>query len=501
MLCTVWGQWDLPHMNKRNLFCIAIVSAALMWVTCASAQPSTAPAVTTAPAAPHPFVPHGTAAERLQSAFGLFAFTVLAFIIGKIRGSKKIPWRVVIWGTILDFVFGAMVIFSPDFLEMVQDAFQKLLDFSNEGAALVFGNLASNSLTVTADPLGGTVKGYAQIGFVFAVGALPTIIFIAMLTAVLYHMGILTRVVHGLAWVMQKTMGTSGAETLSTAANIFVGQTEAPLIVKPFLEAATNSEMMAIMVGGFANIASGVLVVYANLLKDFVPNAGGHLALACFISAPATLVVSKLMMPELGTPITAGGVDFSVERLDANLIDAASRGTTEGMALCINVAAMLISFTALVALLNAVFGHVLIWMHISHTVMINGHAVHTQWKLEEVLGYVMAPIMWLCGMDWASAIHGGSLLGIKTVLNEFLAYLEMSAKLQADPNYLTPRAALLTTYALCGFANFASVGIQIGGISTMAPTRRSDLSRLGLIAMVGGAIASCMGACVVGVLW
>ena len=293
-----------------------------------------------------------------------------------------------------------MVIFSPDFLEMVQDAFQKLLDLSNEGAALVFGNLASNSLTVTADPLGGTIKGYAQIGFVFAVGALPTIIFIAMLTAVLYHMGILTRVVHGLAWVMQKTMGTSGAETLSTAANIFVGQTEAPLIVKPFLEAATNSEMMAIMVGGFANIASGVLVVYANLLKDFVPNAGGHLALACFISAPATLVVSKLMMPELGTPITAGGVDFSVERLDANLIDAASRHhRRHGPVHQRRRHAHLLHRA--VALLNAVFGHVLIWMHISHTVMINGHAVQTQWKLEEVLGYVMAPIMWLCGMDWA----------------------------------------------------------------------------------------------------
>jgi CNT family concentrative nucleoside transporter len=243
------------------------------------------------------------------------------------------------------------------------------------------------------------------------------------------------------------------------------------------------------MVGGFANIASGVLVVYSDLLKDFVPNAGGHLALACFISAPATLVVSKLMMPETAEPVTAGGVNFTVERLDANLIDAATRGTTEGMALCINVAAMLIAFTALVALLNAIVGAVGGWFG------------HPDLTMQMILGRALAPVMWLCGIDWASANHAGSLLGVKTVLNEFIAYFQMSNSLHTDPKYMSPRAALLCTYALCGFANFASVGIQIGGISTMAPTRRSDLSRLGLLAMVGGAIASCMGACVVGVLW
>jgi CNT family concentrative nucleoside transporter len=355
---------------------------------------------------------------------------------------------------------------------------------------MVFGNLIGTPFKVTQNLEGtGPVSGYAQIGFVFAFSVLPTIIFIAMLTAVFYHVGILTWVVHALAWVMRKTMGTSGAETLSTAANIFVGQTEAPLIVKPFLAAATGSELMAVMVGGFANIASGVLVVYSDLLKDFVPNAGGHLALACFISAPATLVVSKLLMPETDVPVTQGGVKFTVERLDANLIDAATRGTTEGMALCINVAAMLISFTALVALVNAIFGYV------------GGKFGMPDLTMQKILGQVLAPAAWLCGMDWQSCTHAGSLLGIKTVLNEFLAYFDMSANLRADPHYLSPRAALLSTYALCGFANFASVGIQIGGISTMAPTRRSDLSRLGLLAMVGGAIASCMGACIVGVLW
>ena len=288
-------------------------------------------------------------------------------------------------------------------LVVVQEAIQKLLDFSNEGAKLVFGNLIANPVNVTGDSLGtGPITGYAQIGFVFAFSVLPTIIFIAMLTAILYHMGILTRVVHGLAWVMQKTMGTSGAETLSTAANIFVGQTEAPLIIKPFLAAATNSEMMAIMVGGFANIASGVLVVYSQLLQDFVPNAGGHLALACFISAPATLVVSKLVMPETDTPVTAGGVEFTVEKLDANLIDAATRGTTEGMALCINVAAMLIAFTALIALLNAVYGSITGHMGFGPVATVNGHMIHSGVTLQQSLGYLLAPVAWLCGMDWAS---------------------------------------------------------------------------------------------------
>ena len=223
--------------------------------------------------------------------------------------------------------------------------------------------------------------------------------------------------------------------------------------------------------------------------------------LACFISAPATLVVSKLVMPETQTPVTAGGVDFTVEKIDANLIDAATRGTTEGMALCINVAAMLIAFTALVALFNAVFGGITGWMGFGPVLNVNGHMTHSGVTLQQTLGYLMAPVMWLCGVDWASCTHAGSLLGIKTVLNEFLAYFEMSNQLHGNPNYLSPRAALLSTYALCGFANFASVGIQIGGISTMAPTRRHDLSKLGLLAMVGGAIASCMGACVVGVLW
>ncbi len=442
-----------------------------------------------------PIVPHGTLLERSQSLLGLVSFTFLAFLIGRVRGARIIPWRVVIWGTVLELIFGGIVLSAPQVLEAVQLAIQKLLDFTMAGVGMIFGSLAghvnANGERVYDIPvldLHGHPAGVAQIGLIFAVVVLPTIIFIAMLTAMLYHMGIMTIIVHGLAWIMRKSMGTSGAETLSTAANIFVGQTEAPLLVKPFLATATNSELMAVMVGGFANIASGVLVAYTDMLKAYVQNVGGHLALACFISAPATLVVSKLMVPETEQPETSGELRFKVERVDANLIDAATRGTTEGMALAINVGAMLITFTALVAMLNALVG----WA--------GGLFGHPGITMEGILGTICAPAAWLCGVNWHDAHAVGSLLGVKTVLNEFVAYLQMSDAFSKDANFLSPRSALLAVYALCGFANFASVGIQIGGISTMAPTRRSDLSRIGLLAMVGGAIASCIGACVVGIL-
>jgi CNT family concentrative nucleoside transporter len=297
-------------------------------------------------------------------------------------------------------------------------------------------------------------------------------------------------IVQGMAWVMSKAMKTGGAETLSSAANIFVGQTEAPLMVKPFVALATNSELMAIMVGGFANIASGVLGLYTVWLSPFVPDAAGHLAAACFITAPGSLLVSKLLVPETGVPTTAGGVRFKIDKIDANLVDAAARGTTEGLGLAINVGAMLISFTALVALVDALLG----WA--GNHVGLAGHPV----SLETILGYIFRPLAWLTGVSWRESESVGSLLGIKTVLNELIAYSNMRDALTANPDYLSPRARLLATYALCGFANFASVGIQVGGIGSLAPSRRSDLSRIGLLAMVGGALASLMAACVVGVL-
>ena len=301
---------------------------------------------------------------------------------------------------------------------------------------------------------------------------------------------------------MSKAMKTSGAETLSSTANIFVGQTEAPLMVKPFVAMATNSELMAIMVGGFANIASGVLGLYTVWLKDFVPDAAGHLAAACLITAPGSLLVAKLLVPETNTPATAAGVSFKIERIDANLVDAAARGTSEGLGLAMNVGAMLIAFTALVAMVNALLASGFGYNPLVHAINAHGHHLPElpAVTLQDVLGYAFQPLAWLTGVSWHESRAVGSLLGIKTVLNELIAYDGMSKALTADPTYLSPRARLLATYALCGFANFASVGIQVGGIGSLAPSRRADLSRIGLLAMVGGAIASLMAACVVGVL-
>ncbi|HEV2292929.1 MAG TPA: nucleoside transporter C-terminal domain-containing protein [Tepidisphaeraceae bacterium] len=451
-------------------------------------------AQTVAPAAP--VVDSGTLAQRAQSLLGLVAFVFLAFVIGRLRGARTIPWRVIGWGIVLQFAFASLVLFVPRLLEGVQYGVQALLDYTREGATMVFGNLVDVTVPVNDSPFPNPavpIRGYAQTGAVFAFFVLPTIIFFSALTAILYHSGIMQYVVQGLAWVMAKTTGTSGAETLSTAANIFVGQTEAPLMVRPFVATCTNSELMVIMVGGFANIASGVLGLYTAWLSPFIANAGGHLAAACFISAPATLIVGKLLMPETTTPVTSGGVRFKVEKIDANLIDAAARGTTEGLTLALNVAAMLIAFTALVALINGIIA----WSSRKlGLAALTGEPL----TLQNLLSYPMAPLAWLTGVPWSDARDVGSLLGIKTVLNELIAYSQMKDRFAVDPMFIAPRSALIATYALCGFANFASIGIQVGGISTLAPGRRADLSRIALLAMIGGAIASFMGACVVGVL-
>ncbi len=446
-----------------------------------------------------PAIPHGTVGQRFHSLMGLAVFTVLAWAIGRALGARtRVPFRTLFWGLVLQFIFGAIVVWNRSFLIAINTAVDALLGFTAEGAKLVFGNLVANNVPVGAPgsfaPMDPIVNNgsFAAIGGYFAFFVLPTIIFFSCLTAVAYHTGIMQYVVQGFAWIMSRSMGTSGAETLSSAANIFVGQTEAPLMVKPFVAVATNSELMAIMVGGFANIASGVLGLYTIWLRPFIPDAAGHLAAACFITAPGSLLVAKLLVPETEKPTTAAGVQFKIDRIDANLVDAAARGTTDGLGLAINVGAMLISFTALVALVNALLGWTALKFHIGTTA--------NPITLEQILGYLFRPLAWLCGVSWAESQHVGSLLGVKTVLNELIAYSHMKDALTADPTYLSPRSRLLATYALCGFANFASVGIQVGGISSLAPNRRADLSRIGLLAMVGGAIASLMAACVVGVL-
>ncbi len=452
---------------------------------------------------------------RLQSMLGLVVFLVLCYGIGVLRkrGRVAIPWRIVLFGIGLQLLLAVAILRTRAgywAFERLNDGVKILLAASQEGAALLFGNMAKANNVPVGLPLDPTDPGFSPlddsggllggVGAFFAFNVLPTIIFFSALLAILYYSGVMRWVVGGMAWVMRRTMGTSGAETLSAAANVFVGQTEAPLFVRPFLPRMTRSELHAVMVGGFANIASGVLGVYAIMLGKealgaaAIPNAGGHLLAASVISAPAGLVVAKLLVPETETPETTDVSSVKVEQTDANLLDAAVRGTRDGLLLAANVGAVLIVFTGLVFLVNAVLGLPNSWS--------NGQIPAI--TLQEILGYVFWPVAWLCGVEASHAREVGSLIGIKTTLNEFFGYLRMSIAMSAEaaggPTYLSPRSKLIALYAICGFANFASVGIQIGGIGVLAPTRRADLAKLGLLAMLGGTVASLLTACVVGMI-
>jgi concentrative nucleoside transporter, CNT family len=327
----------------------------------------------------------------------------------------------------------------------------------------------------------------ARTGAFFAFNVLPTIIFFSSLMSLLYHLGIMQLLVRGVAWVMQRTMGTSGAETLSAAGNIFVGQTEAPLLVKPFVARMTNSELMAVMTGGFATVAGGVLAAFVGMLVMYFPDIAGHLIAASVMSAPAALVVAKIMVPEDGEPETATGLGVDLERRYVNSIDAAAGGAAEGLHLALNVGAMLLAFIALIAMLNAGIG----W--------VGGFAGLPDLSLEGILGAILAPLAWMMGVTWADASTVASLMGVKTVVNEFVAYLQLSALLGGEVS-LEPRSVIIATYALSGFANFSSIAIQIGGIGGIAPQRRQDLSRLGLRAMVAGSLAAFMTATIAGML-
>ncbi|MEQ1920464.1 MAG: nucleoside transporter C-terminal domain-containing protein, partial [Elusimicrobiota bacterium] len=345
--------------------------------------------------------------------------------------------------------------------------------FTNEGTKFLFGSFITGKIEAP------------MINFAFNV--LPTIIFVSALMTVGYHLGIMQWVVDIFAVVMYKTMKTSGAETLSTAANIFVGQTEAPLVVKPYVAEMTNSELLAVMVGGFANTAGGVLAAYVGMLHPYFPDIAGHLIAQSVMSAPAALVCAKIAMPETDVPKTLGHVKMGREKLDANVIDAAARGASEGLGLAFNVAAMLLAFIALIAMLNAILKQAGVWVG------------YPQVSLENLLAVLGWPLAWLMGVPTQDCWTVGKLIGVKTVLNEFVAYLQLTDILKSGAP-LTHRSVIIVSYALSGFANFSSIAIQIGGISGIAPTRRHDLAKLGLKAMVIGAIATFMTANIAGIL-
>ncbi len=418
--------------------------------------------------------------QRLISLFGLFAMVGIAWLFSKHR--DRVPWRVIAWGIGLQVSFGVLVMKTDLGLRLfsiLNDVVLALLGFTAEGTEFIFGDFASEKFTI-------------------AINVLPTLIFFSSLMTILYHLGIMQRLVGVFAWIMRRTMKTSGPETLSVAANTFVGQTEAPLMIAPFIGKMSMSELTAVMTGGFATVAGGVLAAYVGLLKGVFPDIAGHLIAATVMSAPAALVIAKVMWPE--TEKREAEEDFAAEidSPDANLIDAAARGAYEGMKLALNVGAMLLAFIALIALGNALLG--LPFELYNDWMGLEGAAAVEPLTFQRIFGWLFWPFAFLIGVPAAECATVGTLLGEKIVLTEFIAYLHLYESLSEGAVQLSHRTVVIASYALCGFANFGSIGIQIGGIGGIAPERRHDLARLGLRAMFGGMLASLMTAAVAGML-
>lgn len=416
---------------------------------------------------------------------GALAIAVLVGVLWLFSAHRRsVDWKLVAKGLTLQVVFALLVLkteWGRGFFRIVNDVFVALIGFTNAGASFVFGNLVNPVVPVTDGT--GTVGLMAN----FAFSVLPTIIFFSALMTILYYVGFMQIVVRLVARLMQKTLGTSGAETTSAAGNIFVGQTEAPLLVKPFIERMTLSELNTVMTGGFATVAGGVMAAYVAMLSGLFPSIAGHLLAASIMAAPAGIVVSKLLFPETVVPETSGSLDVSVEQDHVNVIDAAAGGAADGMRLALNVGAMLIAFLALIALGNGLLGWTLGLVGVEGV------------TLERLLGWAFAPVAWLIGVPFADAARIGSLFGVKMVANEFVAFQMLADGLAAGTE-LSPKSVIIATYALTGFANFSSIAIQIGGIGGIAPSRRHDLSRLGMRAMLGGTVATWMTATLAGVL-
>lgn len=416
--------------------------------------------------------------ERLVSLVGLVAMIGIAWLLGTRQG--RVSGRIVAGGLFLQFAFAVLILKTEPGIVLFQaigEFFTGLLGFVDQGAMFVFG--------VYPQPGDPALPPPVILMRSFAFGVLPTIVFFSSLMAIMYHLGIMQRIVGVLAWAMQRTLGTSGAESLSAAANVFVGQTEAPLMIRPYVSGMTLSELNAVMVGGFATIAGGVMAAYVRMGID-----AGHLVTASVISAPAALLIAKVMQPETERPQTLGRVEVEVKPTSVNVIEAAAVGAADGVKLAITVGAMLIAFLALLAMLDAMIG----WV---------GLTIFQQqgWSFAAALSYVFWPIAWLLGIPWNECYYAGQLLGIKMVANEFVAYERLTQWMtpQSDVT-LSERTVVILTYALAGFSNFGSIGIQIGGIGGIAPERRSDLARLGLRAMIGGTLACLMTACVAALL-
>jgi CNT family concentrative nucleoside transporter len=396
---------------------------------------------------------------------------------------KLFPWRTVAWGLGLQFTLAILILKTPWgslLFDFAQKIVLKLIQFSNEGTKFVFGPIADQDLM-------GATFGAAH-SLVFASVVIGTIIIVACISSLLYHWGILQRVVHAIAWCMRKIMGTSGSETLSACANIFMGQTEAPLMIRPYVPRMTHSEIMTIMVCGMAHIAGGVAAVYAAMgIQAGYPNTAGHLLTASVLNCPAALMIAKIMLPETQQSETAASMPATVPRITANSIDAICRGASDGFNLALNVIAMLIGFIAMIALANFIFTYPQRHLGIANPA-----------TLQTVFGWINAPFAWLMGVPAHDTVAVGQILGERIVLNEFVGYLDLTTN--AKQLALDPRSFTIATYALCGFANFSSIAIQVGGIGSLAPERRSEMAKVGLRAMIGGLLAAYMTASLAGLL-
>lgn len=406
--------------------------------------------------------------ERFTGLLGLVVIVAVAWLFSSNR--RAIQPRVLYWGLGLQFGFAFLVLKTPAALvfRFASAGVNHLLDYAVEGSRFVFG-----------DKLG--VKN-DQFGVIFAFQVLPIVIFIASLFAVLYYLGVMQIFVRAMAVVMQKVMGTSGAESTNVAASIFMGQTEAPLTIRPFLAGLTQSELFTVMVSGMAHVSGAVMAAYVIIAGVEIR----HLLTAVIMTAPATLMLAKMLMPETEKPATAGGVHIKIEKPGVNMIDAAARGAADGLHLALNIGAMLIAFIGLIAMVNGILG----WIH---TMPAFGWLPGS---MQAMLGKIFAPVAWLLGVRWNDCATVGNLLGTRLILNEFVAYVDLG-KIGST---LDQRSFVIATYALCGFANLSSVAIQVGGIGALAPSRKSDLARLGLKAVAAGTMANFMSACIAGML-
>jgi CNT family concentrative nucleoside transporter len=426
--------------------------------------------------------------DYLKGVFGLAVIVLIAFIFS--NDKKKIDWRLVGIGILLQLVFGFLITKVPIVATgfgYLSQAFVKFLSFSRDGAAFIFGDLAGDGF-----------------GFIFAFQVLPTIIFFSTVSAGLYYLGILQKVVYGIAWVMARTMRLSGPESLSAAGNIFLGQTEAPLLVRPFIPNMSKSELMCLMTGGMATIAGGVLAGYVAFLGgdslEEQSKFAAYLLGASIMNAPAAIVMSKMFVPETEKERVKGELEVNEEAMGVNLIDAMSIGASEGLKLALNVGAMLLAFIAVIAALNyLLMGIVGDWTGLNEFVVNSTGGQFKGFSLEYLFGQVFRIFAWVIGVEWADTLQIGSLLGQKTVINEFVAYLSLSE--MKEMGTLSPKSIVIATYALCGFSNFSSIAIQLGGISIIAPNQQGNLSRLGLKSLLAASLACLMTATIAGMLF